>query len=127
MEQSTFLAQLIGPVFVVVGVGILISPDAYRAMAEEFLRSRALIYIAGLLAFVPGLAIVLAHNVWELDWRVIITLLGWLGVVGGVFRLLFPRQVMAIGLTMLARPGLLRIPGAVVALGLVLSFLGYAG
>ena len=123
MENSTFLAQLMGPVFIVMGAGMLISPRDYRMTAEEFLRSRALIYIAGLMALVPGLAIVLAHNVWEFDWRLIITLLGWLGVIGGVFRLLLPRQVTAIGSAMLAHPEWLRIPGAgVVALGVILVY-----
>ena len=126
MENSTFLAQLIGPVFVVMGAGMLVSPWNYRTTAEEFLRSRALIYIAGLMALVPGLAIVLTHNVWVSDWRLIITLLGWLGVVGGVFRLLVPQQVTAMGSMMLARPEWLRIPGAVVAaLGLILAYFGF--
>ena len=126
VENSTFLAQLIGPVFVVMGVGMLICPRNYRTTAEEFLGSRALIYIAGLMALVPGLAIVLTHNVWVSDWRLIITVLGWLGVIGGVFRLLFPQQVTAIGSMMLARPEWLRIPGAmVVALGLILAYFGF--
>ena len=47
-------------------------------MADEFLRSRALIYLSGVLIHDGGLAIVLTHNVWVADWRVLITLLGWL-------------------------------------------------
>ncbi len=52
---------------------MLINRDGYRDMAREFLGSRALIYLAGILAFVPGLAMVLAHNVWVADWRIVIT------------------------------------------------------
>jgi uncharacterized protein YjeT (DUF2065 family) len=126
MESSIFLARLIGPILVVIGVGMLAQPQGYRAVAEEFLASPALIYIAGLLAFVPGLAIVLTHNVWTSDWRLIITLLGWLATFGGIFRLLMPAQVRRIGTAMLARPGWLRGGAvAVVALGAVLSFFGY--
>jgi hypothetical protein len=100
--------------------------DSYRTMAQEFLASRALIYIAGLLAFVPGLAIVLVHNVWAFDWRVIITLLGWLAVIGGIFRLVAPAQVQAMGSAMLARQGWLMGGGiAVAALGAVLTLVGY--
>ena len=126
MESSIFLAQLIGPILVVLGAGMLVQPQAYRAVAEEFLASPALIYIAGLLAFVPGLAIVLTHNVWAFDWRLIITLLGWLATIGGVFRLLMPAQVRRIGTAVLARRGWLRGSGMVMlALGAVLAFLGY--
>lgn len=76
MQTSVFLAQLIGPLFLVVGLGMLTNAEGYRGMAQEFLASRALIHIAGLMAFLPGLAIVLLHNIWTFDWRLIITLLG---------------------------------------------------
>jgi hypothetical protein len=126
MQTSSFLAQLIGPLLLVMGIGMVANAESYRAMAEEVLASRALIYIAGLLAFVPGLAIVLVHNVWAFDWRVIITLLGWLAVIGGVFRLVAPAQVQAVGSAMLARRAWLVGGGiAVLALGAVLTLVGY--
>lgn len=128
MQTSLFLARLIGPLLIVIGAGLLASPRDYRRMAEQFLASRALIYVAGLLAFVPGLAIVLTHNVWAPDWRVIITIFGWLGLIGGAFRLLLPRQVVAIGSAMLRREHWMRGGGlAVVAFGVVLAFFGYFG
>jgi hypothetical protein len=128
METSLFLAQLIGPTAIVIGAGILMSPRDYRLVGEQFLASRALIYVAGLLAFVPGWAIVLSHNVWALDWRLIITLFGWLATLGGAFRILFPRQVVAIGSRMLARENYLRGGGiAVVTLGAVLTYFGFLG
>ena len=36
---------------------------------------------------VSGLAIVQVHNLWVADWRVIITLISWLGVLGGIVRI----------------------------------------
>jgi hypothetical protein len=126
MQSSLFLARLIGPVLLVIGIGMLVNRDGYRTMAEEVLRSRALIYFAGLLALVPGLAVVLVHNVWVLDWRVIITLLGWLAVIGGVFRLLFPQEVTRIGSVMIAHQHTMLIGGGVMtALGAILCFTGY--
>jgi len=126
MQTSVFLAQLIGPLFLVMGLGMLVNGEGYRSMAQEFLASPALIYVAGLLAFVPGLAIVLLHNVWVFDWRLIITLLGWLSLIGGIFRLLFPRQVTAIGTAMLARHNFLMGGGiAALALGAILTVIGY--
>jgi hypothetical protein len=126
MQTSIFLAQLIGPLLLVMGVGMVSDRENFRSMAEEFLASRALIYIAGLLAFVPGLAIVLVHNVWAFDWRLIITLLGWLSLLGGIFRLLLPRQVTAVGSAVLARRNYLTIGGVVtLALGALLSLFGY--
>ena len=50
-----------------------------------------LIYIVGLLALTGGLAILNAHRAWTADWRVVVTVLGWLMVIGGVFRIVLPR------------------------------------
>jgi hypothetical protein len=126
MQTSRFLAQLIGPTLLVIGLGMLANREGYRAMAREFLQSRALIYLAGLFALVPGLAIVLVHNVWALDWRLMITIFGWLAVVGGVFRLLAPQHVTALGESMIARSSSMLAGGiVVVVLGAILGFHGY--
>ena len=127
MQTSLYLAKLIGPTLLVIGIGMLINRDGYRDMAREFLGSRALIYLAGIFAFVPGLAMVLAHNIWVADWRIVITILGWLALVGGAFRILFPQEVTRIGTRVIANPSTMLIGGVVtLALGAILSFYGYA-
>jgi hypothetical protein len=126
METSRFLARLVGPFLVVMGLGLLVNGDVYQTMAGQFLQSLALIYVSGLLAFVAGLAIVNTHNVWAADWRVIITILGWLGMLGGVMRIVFPQVVEQVGTNMLAHRGY--IIGAwivLLVLGLWLSYAGY--
>jgi hypothetical protein len=126
MQASYFIAQVLGPTLLIMGIGLLATPDAFRETAAEFLRSRALIYLAGLLALVPGLAIVVTHNVWTLDWRVLITIFGWLAVIGGAFRIMMPKQVARIGAVVIAQEGWIRGAGAVVtALGAFLTYFGY--
>ena len=126
MQTSKFLARLIGPFLVAIGAGLLLNTDVFAAMAAEFLKSPALIFISGLLTLTAGLAIVNTHNVWTTDWRVIITIFGWLGVIGGALRIMFPQLVAQIGTLMLAQRG--AVVGAwivVILLGLWLSYLGY--
>jgi uncharacterized protein YjeT (DUF2065 family) len=128
METSLFLAQLIGPVLIVIGLGLLLKKTEFREMATDFLSSRALIFVSGLLTLVTGLAIVLTHNVWEFNWPVIITILGWLSVFGGVFRILFPDSVQSVGTSMLDKPATMTVSGAIqIVLGLWLSYVGYMG
>jgi hypothetical protein len=128
MGTSDFIAGLLGPFFLAVGIAMAVGPDGYRDMAKEFLASRALIFIAGILAFVPGLAIVLTHNVWAPDWRVIVTIIGWLGLIGGAFRLIFPAPVRAIGSALLQDTRWLRGGGVAVAtLGAALTYFAFAG
>jgi uncharacterized membrane protein len=126
MATSIFLAKLIGPILAVIGIGMLVNGKVYRALVEEFLRSHALIYLSGLLTMTAGLALVLSHNVWAADWRVIITILGWLGTIGGAARIALPQQVEAIGRNIVKQPMTLTVGGiAVLALGALLCAVGY--
>ena len=54
METSIFLARLLGPTMLVIGLGLLVNRATYRALSLEILDSPALIYLAGLIAFVVG-------------------------------------------------------------------------
>ena len=126
MANSTFLARLIGPLMLAVGIGIFVNGQVYRVLADEFLRSRALVYLSGLLSMTAGLAIVLTHNVWRADWPVIITILGWLAVFGGAFRIICPQGTERVGRQMLKSKFGLTIAGAVwVAVGAILLLFGY--
>lgn len=126
MDTSLFFAQLIGPIMIVIGAAFLINQVNMREMAADFLEHRGLIFLAGVLTLLAGLAIVLTHNVWVAGWPVVITILGWLSVIGGIFRILFPDSVKAIGETMLQKSGLMTVAGIGPALiGAWLCYVGY--
>ena len=126
MQTSIFLAKLIGPLFLAVGVGLLVNAAVYRKLAEEFLASHALIYLSGLLLMTAGMALVLTHNVWAADWRVAITLLGWLAAIGGAVRIVMPQGTQKIGRRFLKHPQGMTIAAVVwLAIGALLCFFGY--
>ena len=125
MDTSLFLARLIGPMLLVVGAGVLINRENFRAMAKEMIASRELMFIIGLLTLLGGLAIVNTHNVWQ-GWPIIITIFGWIFVVSGALRILFPDIVRSIQNTALDKPALPAIGGAVQALvGAWLCYVGF--
>ena len=96
-------------------------------MAEQVSRDPALIFLSGVLLFVAGLAIVRAHNIWTLDWPVLVTILGWLAIVGGLVRMLFPSRLAKIATDLGDRPGLIiGLSVAILLIGGFLSFKGYS-
>ena len=126
MATSRYLAKLIGPLLLAVGVGMLVNAPLYRVMGAQFLHSVPLIYLSGLLALPVGIAIVLAHNVWEASWRVLITVFGWLAVIGGAVRIVVPQFVQHVGGAIMHLAALPFIGGLVVlVLGGVLAWFGY--
>jgi uncharacterized protein YjeT (DUF2065 family) len=126
MTASTFIARLLGPVLVIIGLGLLVEGETFRAMAGEFLRSPALVYFSGLATLAVGLAILNVHHQWTRDWRTIVTVFGWLSVIGGIFRILAPNAVQRVGESVIAHHRWPAI-GAIVtlALGAFLSMMGY--
>jgi hypothetical protein len=95
-------------------------------MAGEFVRDQGLIYLTGLLTLAAGLAILNVHHVWTRDWRVLITIFGWLFLVGGIMRILAMSMAQRVGESIIAHQ---RWPlaGAIVtlALGAFLTVMGY--
>jgi hypothetical protein len=110
----------------VVGVSLLANEAAFRKMAQEFVRNPALIFFSGMILMPAGLAVVLSHNVWVLDWRVIITLLGWIAVVSGLARVFAPDRATEMGKKFLNRKNFTTAAAAIwVVIGAVLCYFGY--
>jgi uncharacterized protein YjeT (DUF2065 family) len=127
METSVILAKIIGPLFVVVGLGLFINLDHYRRMLSDFGSSPLSIYMAGTTALLLGLIVVTFHNVWVVNWPVIITLLGWSALIKGAVRIAAPRLV-ADRAGLYARNTNVITASALVTLvlGGILTYFGYA-
>jgi hypothetical protein len=126
MQASIFLARLLGPLFLIVGASVLLNPKAFRDIAAEVVKSVTLVYLFGFLDFAAGLAIVLTHNLWVADWRVLITLVGWLLLIRGAVRILIPETVMGYAAKVIRNKQLMPVAGVVTGIiGLVLCYFGY--
>jgi hypothetical protein len=125
MQPAVFIARLVGPVFVAVGLGILLNGTFYTALILEAVHSPTLIYFSGLLALAPGLAILNVHRTWN-GWPVIVTIVGWLMVIGGAFRLVLPATTATLAGDIYTKPAvLLTIAAVMVVVGAYLCFEGY--
>ena len=91
MTTSKTIAALLGPTLVASAISLLANLGTSRTIIEGLSQSPALIMIAGYAAFVPGLAIVYFHN----RWTVLVTVMGWLSLVVGLLRMVFPTQIAA--------------------------------
>jgi len=100
-------------------------------MIDEVIRhpspiGNMLIYLSGLLSMLGGLAVVNAHPSWTRDWRMVITIIGWLVLIGGVVRIVLPDIMLKLGSTLYGSPTTLLIVSIIsLALGGFLSFKGY--
>lgn len=123
-DSSTALAQALGIIFLVGGLAALFSQKSMSAAIDEVIGSHALSWIWGFINLLFGATIVGLHGAWSSDWRVILTVAGWGGILKGVLFMLFPNSARAL-YRKCNTPGVLMTSGIVaIALGL---FLLYAG
>ena len=90
METSIFIAQLYGIICIVIGVSILRNQNHYRDMMNDMMRNSTILYFGGVMALTVGFLIIKFHNVWESNWTVLITIVGWAALIKGAALLIAP-------------------------------------
>lgn len=125
--MAIWISKFLGPVILTLGIPMILTPTALQETTKRFLADSPLVLISGILAMTAGLAIVNTHNVWAVDWTLIVTLFGWALVLGGATRMVAPGVVVRVGGAMMDRPTMTRIAGTFWALlGAFLMFQAYA-
>jgi len=117
MTDPKRIAGLLGPTLVVLSVSEAINADIWSAV------SVTQTYLAGSLWFVAGLAIIRAHNRWTDGWPVLVTVVGWFAILGGLFRMLAPEFAQG---SVPDASVVLGIQVVLLLMGLVLTYKAYA-
>jgi hypothetical protein len=83
VTNSKHIAGLVGPTLIAMTISEseFLQPHLYDTQIAP------VVYLSGTLLFVAGLAIVRVHNCWIGDWTVLVTLIGWFAIFGGLFRM----------------------------------------
>ena len=91
MEISIFFAQLWGSFFIIFGLLFIITGQLGKTI--EMTDNKAFVVSTGYITLLMGLVTVILHNVWTLDWRVAITILGWSTLIKGISKIGFPEMI----------------------------------
>jgi uncharacterized protein YjeT (DUF2065 family) len=113
MSIELVAAWWVGAVLAIVGLSHIVAP---RAWCDLFRDLNGLPYggvAFGLFTLLPGLAVALAHNSWELGWRLPVTLIGWAWVVKGASYMLVPGQLRRVSQRHLEHPWRMAAGGAI--------------
>ncbi len=126
MPPAVLIARLVGPLFVAIGVGILLNAPFYAGAIVEAVHSPTLVYLSGIASLLAGLAMLNAYWAWTADWRVVITILGWVMAIAGVVRIVLPQLVTTLATAIYSGSTALAIAGVIVlVLGGYLTVKGY--
>ncbi len=93
MVLSIFLAKLLGLYLLIVAADLLLRRRELEGAVKDFASSKGLLVFSGSISLLLGLAIVIAHPIWESSWRGLITLIGYLILLRGIARIAFPTSI----------------------------------
>ncbi|KPK39245.1 MAG: hypothetical protein AMJ78_08800 [Omnitrophica WOR_2 bacterium SM23_29] len=126
METSIFIARIFGLCYLIIGAGLMFNRKAFQQVMDDFCKNAALVFYGGILALVIGVVIILIHNVWVANWTVIITIIGWLALIKGIWLIVFPNTVSKFMQAYQKNESLLIVHsiGALI-FGAVLTFFGF--
>jgi hypothetical protein len=123
MENSVMIAQVLGLVYLSIGIGMLASPAHYDKLLSEFENNASLIYLGGIIALVVGYVILQMNSAWEGSYVGAITLIGWAACIKGVLLLAKPDIVLAKISFWKSQKTLMQV--VVIALGAVFAYYGF--
>jgi hypothetical protein len=94
--RTIFLSRLIGLYCILVALSMITRRQATLESVTAILHNPSMIFIVGIITLAGGLAMVLAHNIWSGGaLAVVVTLVGWIALIKGLFFLFLPSEVEA--------------------------------
>ncbi|MBI1862678.1 hypothetical protein HYS00_01005 [Candidatus Microgenomates bacterium] len=91
MEISIYLARFWGSSFIILGLGSIALNLLGRVIT--YTEDKAITVSTGYITFLLGLITVTLHNIWVVDLRLAVTVLGWTTLLKGIEKIGFPGRV----------------------------------
>jgi len=86
---SLFLAKFWGWYLIIFFFILSFNPKRIVQIIKD-LEDQKFVILISFLAIIIGLLNILFHNIWESDFRLIITLIGWIALLIGLALFIFP-------------------------------------
>ena len=91
MPRTVFLARLLGLYCILISLAMAAHRHASIETVTALIQTPPILFLAGIIALVAGLAMVLGHTVWSGGaLPVIVTLVGWITLIRGLLVLFLP-------------------------------------
>lgn len=124
MDSTMILAQALGLILFIVGIGMLTRRKFVSEAIENAVQNPGTLFLMGIVALIIGALMVTTQAAWY-GWQIVITLIGWAALLKGLLIILFPRS-MATLYRKCAKPDMIVIWGMLVTIiGLFLVWAGF--
>lgn len=91
---STFLAKFWGWYLIIFFIILSFNPKRVKQIFDDLSDQKFLI-LTSFMAIIIGLINILLHNIWEPNWKLIVTLIGWISLFIGLALFIFPKLTVS--------------------------------
>lgn len=91
MDITVFFARFWGSLFIILGLSSIVAKFLGRVI--KMTEDKTITVSTGYITFLLGLVTVILHNIWVYDWKVTVTVLGWVTLFKGITKVAFPEHV----------------------------------
>jgi hypothetical protein len=93
ITMTDLITAVFSVLILILGCSVVLQAGLWLQWARKLVESPDSILWVSLLLLPMGLVIVFGHNIWAWEWRVVVTVFGWLITVKYTFYLLWPQAV----------------------------------
>lgn len=94
MDNSIVLAKFWGWYLIVFFLILSLNPKRIKQIFND-LKDEKFLILSAFIAIIIGLLNILFHNIWEPNFKIIITSIGWLSLVIGLSLFTFPKRTVS--------------------------------
>ena len=114
------LFQILGLACAATGLGVLLWPSVCQQVLLALEEFRAMAYLTAFLLLTIGGFLVAVHHDWTWSRSVLITIIGWLALLGGLSIFILPKTFLRVSRAMKRTPTRLTFQAALlIALGVL--------
>ena len=95
MDSSVFLAKFWGWYLIIFFLILSFNPRRIKQIFTD-LKDEKFLIITSFMAIIVGLLNILFHNIWQPNWKLIITSIGWISLFMGLSLFIFPKRTVMV-------------------------------
>ena len=126
MDKSKFLSKVLGIYLIIVSLAMFLNLEQFTIYVQDLLKNAPLMLVLGLWTLILGLLMVVSHNIWQWNWRLLITLISWVVLLKGASIIFYPHYIDRATFLLMQNINIAySAAGFELLLGILLCYLGF--
>lgn len=126
MDISKFLSKVLGVYLIIISVAMFANIQQFSIYVQNLINDAPLMFVTGFFTLILGLLMVVSHNIWQWNWRIVITIIAWMILLKGASIIFYPQFIDKATILFVQNMGFAYMTASFdFILGILLCYLGF--